>query len=241
MNDLFSGSSVPSRSREWFVPRFGSRAFRSWAGLLFLPYTAMVISYTVLGAALATVIHWDRVAALAVIYFLGLGIGAHALDAIGASSRKPWGEALSRTTLAWLAGVSLCGAYAMGAYYMIRFAPLLWPIAIAEGFFAFAYNLEWFGGRFHRDGWFALSWGALPALAGYVLQTNRISIASLCLATALAFLSLVEITFSRPYKEMRRGRDAPDDAPRRYETGLKSLSAGVILLGMAFVLAGNGL
>ena len=32
---------------------------------------------------------------------------------------------------------------------MVVFTPWLWPIAIAEGFFVLAYNLEWFDGRFH--------------------------------------------------------------------------------------------
>ena len=30
-----------------------------------------------------------------------------------------------------------------------------------------AYNLELFGGRFHSDAWFALAWGAFPALTGW--------------------------------------------------------------------------
>ncbi len=202
----------------------------------------MVLSYTVLGAALAGMIHWDRVAALALIYFLGLGLGAHALDALGGSAGKPWGEALSRTALWCVAGASFLTAYALGAYYMILFAPLLWPIAIAEGFFAFAYNLEWFGGRLHGDAWFAFSWGALPGLAGYVLQTNRISLAALCLAAALALLSRIEITLSRPYKELRRGRTAPGlPAQAHYESALKNLSGGIILLGTAFALGRVGL
>jgi hypothetical protein len=43
----------------------------------------MVLAYTIIGAMLAGRIHWDRVEALAAIYFLTLGIGAHALAAIG--------------------------------------------------------------------------------------------------------------------------------------------------------------
>jgi len=226
------------RTREWFVPRFGPASFRRWIGLLFLPYTGMVLSYTVIGGLLPPAVHWDRIAALALIYFLGLGVGAHALDALGSGGNRPWGEVLPRRSLWFLAGSSLLFAYGLGAYYMIRFAPLLWPIAIAEGFFVFAYNLEWFGGRFHTDWWFAFSWGALPPLAGYVLQTNRLSLPSLCVAAAFAFLSLIEIKVSRPYKELRR-RDASGDdlLAQRYQVVLKSLSAGVILLGVGLALA----
>ena len=72
------------RRTEWFVPSFGPERFRLFIGLLFLPYTGMVLSYAVIGSMLAQYIHWDRVAAIMVIFFLALGIGGHALDAAGA-------------------------------------------------------------------------------------------------------------------------------------------------------------
>ena len=139
-------------------------------------------------------------AAIVAIYFLALGIGAHALDALGSRGSKPWGRVFSSRELWLLAAGSVGLAYAIGVYYMLRHAPLLWPIALAEGFFLLAYNLEWFRGRFHTDGWFAVSWGGLPVLAGYVLQTNSLSLAPLLVAVAAALLSLVEIKASRPYK-----------------------------------------
>ena len=118
---------------------------------------------------------------------------------------------------------------------MVRYTPLLWPIALAEGFFVLAYNLEWFRGRFHSDFWFAVSWGALPVLAGYVLQTNAVSAAALLVAAAMALLSLVEIKASRPYKELKRAGAGAREADRtqiaRLEAILKSVSLGVILLG----------
>ncbi len=77
------------------MPAFGSAVFRTFVGLLFLPYTGMVLAYSVIGSILADPIHWDRVAAIIVIYFLGLGIGAHALDALGSKTVKPWGTAFS--------------------------------------------------------------------------------------------------------------------------------------------------
>lgn len=130
-----------------------------------------------------------------------------------------------------LAAASILGAYAIGAWYMVLYTPLLWPIALLEGFFLLAYNLEWFGGAFHRDSWFALSWGALPVLAGYVLQTNALSAAALLVAAATGLLSLVEIKASRPYKALKQS-PAPDAAHMAcLETILKSLSAGVVFLG----------
>ena len=220
------------RSGEWFVPAFGSARFRIFVGLLFLPYTGMVLAYVVIGSMLAATVDWSRVGALVLVYFLGLGIGAHALDAIGGSGAKPWGQVFSRVQLWALALVAVAAAYAIAIYYMVHYVPLLWLIAIPEGFFVFAYNLEWFRGRFHTDGWFAVSWGALPVLAGYAMQTNAISVSAFLVALSMALLSLVEIKASRPYKEMKRG-GAPADGPhaRALEAILKSLSLGVILLG----------
>jgi hypothetical protein len=230
---------VNDRRTEWFVPSFGPERFRVAVGLLFLPYTGMVLSFTVIGSMLAPTIHWDRVAAIVVIYFLALGIGAHALDAVGSRAARPWGEVFTRRQLWAVAVVSLLAAYAIGIWYMVRYTPLLWPIAIAEGFFLLAYNLEWFGGRFHHDAWFALSWGALPVLAGYVLQTNAISAAAVLVALAMAFLSLLEIRASRPYKEMKRsiasGHSADAVHAERLESILKSLSAAVVALGVGLL------
>jgi hypothetical protein len=218
------------RRSEWFVPSFGPERFRVAIGLLFLPYTGMVLAITVIGSMLAPTIHWDRVGAIVLIYFLALGIGAHALDAVGNGGVKPWGQVFTRAQLWTMAVLSLVAAYAIGIWFMVLYTPLLWPIAIAEGFFVLAYNLEWFGGRFHRDSWFALSWGALPVLAGYVLQTNAISAAALLVSLAMGLLSLVEIKTSRPYKELKRSLADAAQA-ERLELSLKSLSAGVIALG----------
>lgn len=228
------------RGREWFVPGFGPPGFRSFVGLLFLPYTGMVLAYTVIGSMMASSIHWDRVVAIVLIYFLALGIGAHALDALGSKTVKPWGTAFSARQLWTLAVASLVGAYAIGIYYMLLYTPLLWIVAILEGFFVFAYNLEWFDGRFHTDGWFAFSWGSLPVLAGYILQTNNVSIAVLLIASSTGLLSLVEIKASRPYKELKRTESAkegmdPMAVSETLESVLKFLCFGVILLGVGLL------
>ncbi|MEJ7932310.1 hypothetical protein WG922_20220 [Ramlibacter sp. AN1015] len=229
------------RLNEWFVPRVGSSRFRAAVGLLFLPYTGMVLAFTLFGAMLAEVVHWDRVAAILVIYFLALGIGAHALDALGSREAKPWGDMFSKRQLRLLALVSVASAYAIAMPYMLGPAPLLAGIAIVEGFFLLAYNLEWFQGRFHTDGWFALSWGALPVLAGHVLQTNEVSVAALLVAAAAGALSLVEITASRPYKRLSRAAASGAASAteclqmRQLEKILQSVSVGVILLGLGLV------
>ena len=127
------------RGSEWFVPRFGPPQFRSIMGLLFLPYTGMVLSFAVIGSSLADHIQGDRVRAIVVIYFLGLGIAAHALDALGSRSIKPWGSVFTKRQLGLVAILSLVVAYLIAIYYMVRYVPLLWFVALGEGFFVFAY------------------------------------------------------------------------------------------------------
>ncbi|MBI3595738.1 MAG: hypothetical protein HY203_01130 [Nitrospirae bacterium] len=231
------------RSSEWFVPRWGPSKFRIFVGLLFLPYTGMVLSFTLIGSMLAVTIYWDRVTAVLMVYFLGLGIAAHALDALGSKKMKPWGEHFSRRQLWVMAILSLVAAYAIAIYYITtRGLPLLWIIALLEGFFIFAYNLEWFSGKFHTDGWFSFSWGMLPVMAGYIMQTNRVSLASAIVAVAMGLLSYVEISASRPYKDLKRswplpgsGRP-PQEEMMQYEKILKSISLGVILLGLGLLI-----
>jgi hypothetical protein len=174
------------------------------------------------------------------IYFLGLGIGAHALDALGSREKKPWGDVFTRRQLWLSAGSSLAAAYLIALYYIIRYVPLLALIAVVEGFFVFAYNLEWFKGRFHTDNWFAFSWGFVPVTAGYAIQTNGVSFSALVVALSMALFSLVEIKASRPYKELRRRGSELEEAEKnvmtRYETILKGISFGVIALGFGLLL-----
>jgi hypothetical protein len=209
-------------------------------GLLFLPYTGMVLSFSLIGAMLAGFVYWDRVVATVVIYFLGLGIGAHALDAVGSKGLKPWGRVLSERGL-WVAALSsIAAAYVIAIYYMVFFVPLLWVVALLECFFVFAYNLEWFGGKFHKDLWFAFSWGFLPVPAGYIMQTNEVTPGVLAIAVAMGFFSLVEIKASRPYKELKRRSDTLTQDEKilleRYETILKSISLGVLFLGAGMLI-----
>jgi hypothetical protein len=237
---VFMDSKITDRSTEWFVPRFGSARFRTLIGLLFLPYTGMVLSFAVIGSMLAKPVYWDRVLAIVIIYFLGLGIAAHALDAVGSRQKKPWGNMFTRRRLWLAAGTSLAAAYAIAAYYMIVHVPLLWIIAVLEGFFVFAYNLEWFNGKFHTDAWFVFSWGFLPVLGGSVMQTNRITLPALCLAAAMALFSRVEIKVSRPYKQLKQDPLPSSETTlrqlRQYEAILKSISTGVILLGAGWMI-----
>jgi len=226
---------MDTRLNEWFVPKFGSLRFRALIGMLFLPYTGMCVSFTIIGSILAEMVYWDRVLAISIIYFLALGVGAHALDAIG-SKRKPWGDILGYRLLIVLALTSIALAYAIGIYYILSYVPLLSIIAIIEGFFLLAYNLEWFKGLFHNNISFSISWGALPLIAGYVMQTNSISLNALLASVVTALVAYTEIRISRTYKELKRSEDYNNRDHvikiQRYESILKLLSLGTIVATM---------
>lgn len=225
-----------TRINEWFVPRFGPPKFRAFVGLLFLPYTGMCVSVAVIGSMLVADLHWDRVGAIALIYFLALGIGAHAADAIGSRSVKPWGAYFSKRQMFLLMVTSLVAAYAIGIFYIVFYVPLLAIVAVLEGFFLFAYNFEIWGGRFHNDFWFAVSWGALPVMAGYLIQTNDVDPLPFVVAGAAALVSLAEIRMSRPYKQLKKTGSDPKTAAG-LEKRLKILSLSTIAFSLAFVAA----
>ncbi len=221
-----------TRINEWFVPKFGPARFRVFIGLLFLPYTGMCISFAIIGSMLADDIIWERVGAIALIYFLALGISAHVADSLGSKKIKPWGTYFTRTQLLVLMIGTLASAYFIGIYYIVFFVPLLAAIAVLEGFFLFAYNFEAFGGRFHNNFWFAVSWGALPLLAGYIMQTNSISIVALASAGAVSLISYAEIRMSRPYKQLKRN-GGDQRHVRKLENGLKGVSLGTVTFALA--------
>ncbi|SRR5579883_338802 len=223
-----------TRLNEWFVPKFGPTGFRVFVGLLFLPYTGMCISFALIGSLLAPQIAWDRAAAIVVIYALGLGVSAHAADSIGSKKIKPWGSYFRKDQLVLLMSVSLAAAYALGAYYIIFHTPSLLVIAIMEGFFLFAYNFEIFDGLFHNNFWFAFSWGALPLLAGFVIQTNSVALVPVVAAVAAGAVSYAEIKMSRPYKDLKRsGHGGPQ--VQALEMGLKVTSIGTIVCALALL------
>ncbi len=221
-----------SRIDEWFVPKFGPMKFRIFIGMLFLPYTAICIAFAIIGSTLPSTIYWDRVYAISIIYFLALGISAHILDAIG-SKIKPWGEVFNKRYLMVLAIVAVIIAYLIGLYYIITYnLYILAVIAVLEGFFLFAYNLELFNARFHNNFWFAISWGALPLLAGYFIHTNQFSILAIVAAVSAGLLSYAEIRISREYKDMKKRRVLNTS---RYENILKMISVSSITTAIIFI------
>lgn len=216
---------MSERTSEWFVPKFGSNRFRKSIGILYLPYTAIVTCFSILGALTGSM-EIDRIFAIALVYILALGISAHLLDAVGGKT-KPWGN-LPKKKVWIIALSSLIIAFSIGIYYALLDSPLLFPIGIMEGFFLFAYNLELFGGKFHNKKTTILSWGILPVFAGSAIQTNSISFETLVISGITSLLTLILITNSRPYKILKQTNSDVKEMKKR-EFILKALFVGVIV------------
>ena len=221
---------MSDRSSEWFVPKFGPQKFRKSIGILYLPYTAILICFSALGAISGT-LEIERIVAIMIIYFLALGVSAHILDAIGGRT-KPWGT-LPKRKLWAVSLITLGVAFSIGIYYAFLDSPLLFPIGIIEGFFLFAYNLELFGGKFHNKTTTIISWGILPVFAGSAIQTNSISLETVIIAGITALITFLLITNSRPYKILKQTNGDVNQIKRK-EVILKLLTVGVILGTMGF-------
>jgi hypothetical protein len=222
-----------ARLNEWYVPQFGPIRFRIFVGMLFLPYTGMCVSFAIIGSLLSpSTIAWDRVLAIIVIYFAALGISAHAADSMGSRS-KPWGNRFSSVELLIMVIGGLIIAYGIGTYYIVYYVPLLLPIAILEGFFLFAYNYELWNGFFHSNIWFAVSWGSMPLLAGYIMQTNSLSYIALLISVVTFLVSYLEIRLSRKYKESKKNHEQKSN--RSLELKLKLVSITTILFSVTLL------
>ncbi|MGZ4150354.1 MAG: hypothetical protein ACXVQJ_09965 [Actinomycetota bacterium] len=178
-----------------------SGGWRDYWTLLHPPYTLWHLSYVAIGAALAPALHPAYLGLALAAFFLGVGIAAHALDELHG---RPLRTGISTRVLIVLAAVALVGALAIGLYGCSVVS--WWGLAfIAIGAFVVpAYNLEWFGGRFHTEWWFAGMWGGFPALAGYFAQTGRIDAIALAGFAACAAVALGQRRLSTPVRMLRR-------------------------------------
>ncbi len=224
--------------------------WRDWWSLLHPPYTVWHLSYVALGAAAAPQIHLDRLGATLVAFFLAVGLGAHALDELNG---RPLGTAIAAPTLRAVAGASIAGAVALGIAGVGRVGWSLVPFIAFGAFIVVAYNLEWFGGRFHSDAWFAIAWGAFPAFTGYWVNAEAVRVEGIAVAVAATLLSAAQRALSTPVRDLRRRTDAVtgtivrsdgsveqiDEAMLRRapETALRGLSAAMPLLATGAVLA----
>ncbi len=178
-----------------------SGGWRDLVTLLHPPYTAWHLSYVVIGAAAAPVVHAGRLGATLGAFFLAVGVSAHALDELHG---RPLQTTLRRHTLIGLAAAGLVGAVGIGVAGVVVVSPPLIPLVVLGALIMPAYNLELADGRFHTDGWFALAWGGFPAFTGYFAQSLTIRPAGVLVAAGCCLLSAAQRRLSTPVRELRR-------------------------------------
>src|SRR5947209_6392347 len=198
------GSAMATGQSDLDRPAFYALAAGGWRDLITLlhpPYTAWHLSYVAIGAAVAPTLHADRLGAALAAFLLAVGVSAHALDELAG---RPLRTRLSDRTLWLLAAAGLGGAVAIGIAGAVSLSLTLLPFIAAGAFLVVAYNLESFGGRFHNDLWFAVAWGAFPALVGYWVSALALRPEGLLVAAACLMLSLAQRRLSTPARELRR-------------------------------------
>jgi hypothetical protein len=175
--------------------------WRDYITLLHLPYTAWHLSYVVIGACLAPHVPGWRLVLTVAAFFLGLGVGAHALDELNG---RPLQTRIPNAVLVALAAGSLAGASAIGIVVAVEHD--LWLLAfVAFGaFIACAYNLELFDGLFHNPFWLTAGWGAFPVLTAYFAMADRITGEAVLTALFAALLIRAQQVLSTPVREVRR-------------------------------------
>ncbi len=224
--------------------------WRDYVTLLHLPYTAWHLSYVVLGACTASEFHPDRLARVLVAFALGLGVAAHALDEYRG---RPLRTRIPDRVLVGLAAGSLAAAGTVAVHAAATVSWWVLAFAAAGVFLVLAYNLEWWDGRLHTDRWFALAWGAFPALVGHWSQGLRVELAGVLVVAAAYLMSRTQRFLSRPARDLRRrvervsgevryadGRTEPLTPARLrepLEAALRSLSWALPLLALACALA----
>jgi len=202
-----------------------SGGWRDYVTLLHPPYTLWHLSYVALGWAAAPAAHGDRLAAALVAFFLGVGVGAHALDELNG---RPLRTAIPSKILGGFAAVSIALACAIGVAGAARTSWWLIPFVIFGGCIVCAYNLEWFGGRFHNDLWFALAWGAFPALVASWANALRFSFEGILVAAACFALSATQRTLSTPVRDLRRRTRRVEGTIERTDGSFEKLDAAAL-------------
>ncbi len=240
-------TGTPVARPAFYVSGRGDGGWRDWLSLLHPPYTAWHLSYVAIGASLAHPIRLDRLGWSLLAFFLGVGIGAHALDELHG---RPLQTGVPGRALATVGIVAVAGAAVDG--WLVGGLRLL-PFIVVGAALVLAYNLEWFGGLVHNSAGFAASWGAFPALTGYYAQHWSISVAAVVVAVAAFGLSWAQRTLSTSARWLRRtAHDVTLSAKtaagtpitltagevlRPLEVALKAISWSLVMLAVGVVLA----
>jgi len=226
-----------------FYARSGS-AFGDLRTLFHPPYTLWHLSYVVIGASLAPTVSLSLLAWTLLVFLLGLGVTAHALDELNG---HPLGTRLGNTTLLAMAITALAAGGVVVGLGSLSLSRWIWVWAVIGLFFAVAYPLER-PAFVHTATGFAISWGAYPVLAGFWVQAEEITASAVIVAGFAALLSAAQRSLSTPARFVRRGTTTAnadfDDARwgraellATWERPLRWLTGAVVVLATGLLVS----
>jgi hypothetical protein len=172
--------------------------WRDYWTLLHPPYTIWLLSYVLLGAALAPAPDPKVVAGALVAFGLAVGVGSHAFDEL---QGRPLRTHIPSPVLVAMGTAALVAASAIGLVGATMFGPIFLLFVIGGASIVVLYGFE--VPLVHSDLGFALGWGAFPVLAtAYAAGAHPVP-AGLA-AVAAALLSLAQRRLSTRARKVRR-------------------------------------
>ncbi len=150
------------------------------------PLPLCVFSFTTLGAGISPVVHVDRLLWTYLAVFASLCLASYCFDEL---KGRPLHTTIPRIQLLLLGWAGLIISLSSGLYLAFTISPVLLAWIPPSVFAILAYNMELFHGRFHTGTMFSLSWGGIPVLGSYFLQTLTISASALLVALATVVFS----------------------------------------------------
>jgi hypothetical protein len=199
--------------------------WRDYWTLLHPPYTLWHLSYVAIGACVAPHVNGRWLIETLVAFFLAMGLAAHALDELHG---RPLRTRIPDAVLKAIAVAGLAGAAALGVDGALEATPWIWALIPVGAFLVVAYNLELFGGAFHSDAWFALTWGGFPALVAYVAQAGTIRVEAVLVAAFCVALSAAQRALSTPVRTLRRSVTSVSGELTMLDGSTRPLDAAVL-------------
>lgn len=193
-------------STAWYILP-SKRGWARWVNVLHWPYTLWHLSYSVIGACLATSVNWPLLGWTVLAFFLGMGVAAHCFDLIRGD---PLRVGLQPVLLGLVGGVALACAVLIGVQQIDDgvVSPSLLPAVLLGAVLAVGYNLEW--PYMHGDWQFTAWWGVFPLLVGYFAQGIEFQPAILAALVFASSSAMAQRVLSTRARFLRRNVEAVD-------------------------------
>jgi len=145
-----------------------------WLFGLRTPFSLVFVGWMTLAEVMSPKFSLEIYLYSMVAVFLGLVVGAHYID-IGTSRGKfsPFFSDISPSML-WVGISAVVAGCLVGVYMALRWNPVFILFVAVEGFAAIAYPREK-PKRVHSYTGFGLTWGTIPFIAAYFIQSGTLS------------------------------------------------------------------